>query len=157
MSILDNEHIIEADFQESLMKSQYEVIKGFLYKHMSYVIYNHFIGEIVVPSKYKCVPILQGDEFKSTGDKMSMVDVIKKNYRYILKARSKAANGGIHLTIAGDDDYVTIVGEFLMIHSSIEFEGCKTVFVSSYDWRVKYCKIMIDGGGNRYTLKHVTR
>ena len=157
MSLLDNEHIIEADFKEGIMKSQHEVIEGFLYKHMPHVIYKHFMGEIVVPNKYKLIPVLTGDGFKSSGNGTSMIDVIKRNYRYILKARSKARSHGIYMHIEGDDDYVTIVGEFLMLHSSIEFEGCKTVFVSSSNWRVKYCSAMIDGGGNLYTLIHVTR
>lgn len=157
MSLLDNEHIIEADFQEGLMKSQREVIKGFLYKHMPHMIYRHFMGEIVVPSKYKLIPVLCGDRFRSSGKGTSMIDVVKKNYRYILKARSKARSCRIYMHIDGDDDYVTIAGEFLMLHSSIEFEGCKTVFVSSSNWRVKYCSAMIDGGGNLYTLIHVTR
>lgn len=154
MSLLDNEHIIEADFKEGIMKSQHEVIEGFLYKHMPHVIYKHFKGEIVVPNKYKLIPVLTGDGFRSSGKGTSMIDVIKRNYRYILKARSKSAKRGIYMYVEGDGDYVTIVGEFLMLHSSIEFEGCETVTVVSSSWRVKYCSVMIDGGGNRYTIIH---
>ena len=119
---------------------------------MPHVIYKHFMGEIVVPNKYKLIPVLIGDGFRPSSNGISMIDVVKKNYRYILKARSKVRNCRIYMRIDGDDDYVTIDGEFLMLHPSIEFEGCETVIVASSSWRVKYCSVMIDGGGHRYAI-----